>query len=138
MNLLLKANRVSSSNSGYHSSGGILDVIQTLLAWRHTEDPLISTKVGYLSNHRNTCDILICPITLSQINTPLNSSTTTFSWPWYPHHQILVGDLGYACMVASSQASLDLPEPVRPQNTYTSFSVATGVIESTWILLNDA
>lgn len=52
---------VSSSNVGYQSLGCKFDVIQIVVAFSTTAEPLISTKTGYLSNQRRTCDIEIAP-----------------------------------------------------------------------------
>lgn len=59
---------VSSSSVGYQSLGCKFDVIQIVCAFSTVADPLISTRTGYRSNQRRTCDIEIAP---------LNSSMTT-------------------------------------------------------------
>lgn len=59
---------VSSSNVGYQSLGCKFEVIQIVEAFSTVAEPLTSTKTGYLSNQRKTCDMLIAP---------RNSSMTT-------------------------------------------------------------
>lgn len=68
VNRLSNASLVSSSKVGYQSLGCKLDVIQMVLAFSTVAEPLISTRTGYRSNQRRTCDIEIAP---------RNSSMTT-------------------------------------------------------------
>jgi len=61
VNRLNNAALVSSSKVGYQSLGCKFEVIQIVDAFSTTAEPLISTRTGYRSNQRRTCDIEIAP-----------------------------------------------------------------------------